>query len=419
MKKTVLTLLMLAVAFASGAQGFDPRFFNNQFLSVGGGLTLYNNQAAVTTGYNAEATIGNWILRDIAMRVSFGTASAENALQLNSTFIYGHCDFMWDALGTILGARHAKNVVSFYPLVGFGFLYRPEIPIPEDADSRIPVPSGFRLYNADTTAYRFDADFMAVLGAHVEFRIPTPSMREWPLFLEAKLFIFPQNYDFNHKMTNLTNFTAGIKHDIKYDPYHRGIRGESRGWNYDWFVGLGFGPNFSVMGFKSPEVTAWDRMGMNFDITAGRNFSNLWTVRFGFSVMKGTTERIVKAGFDAQPYDYSFFNGRADLMFNVINLGGMRRGQRFGLLPYAGAGFIHRFDKKSVAMEANAGILARWYINRSLDVYVDGRYIMVPPRFNSGHDMMNNGYPLLDVGIIYNFEPSSSRYAKAAFRLRN
>lgn len=408
--------MLVAVATVKG-QGLDPRFFNNQFISLGGGVTLYNNDAKLTTGYNAEFTIGNWILRDMAMRVSFGTANAENALQLPSSFFYGHCDFMWDAWGTITGARHARNVVTFYPMVGFGFLYRPDIPLPVGTDTSQMVPSG--LYTDDTTGYRFDADFMAVVGGHFEFRIPTRAMSSWPLFLEAKWFILPQDYDFNHKISTLANITFGIKHDINYDPYHKSIPGESRGWSYDWFVGLGAGPNFSVMGFESPEVSFWNRMNMNFDVTVGRNFSSLWTVRFGFSVIKGTTEVVYKEGFDALPYEYSFFNGRADLMFNVINIGGLRRGQRFGLLPYAGAGFVTRFDRILLVMEADAGVQARWYLNRSLDVYVDGRYIMVPPRFNWGHEMMNNGYPLLNVGLIYNFEPTSSRYAKAAFRLRN
>ena len=409
--------MLAAIATAGAQSGIDPKFFNNQFLSIGGGMTLYNNDAGTTTGYNAEVSIGNWILNDMAMRVSFGTASAENALKLTSSFYYGHCDFMWDMMGTITGANHADNVVSVYPMIGFGFLYRPDIPFPNGTDSTNAINYGG--FNSDTTAYRFDADFLAMVGAHVEFRIPTPAMRTWPLFLEAKMFLLPQAYDFNHKMSELFNFTAGIKHDINYDPYHKSIPGESRGWNYDWFVGLGAGPNFSVMGIQSPEVTAWDRMGMNADVTVGRNFSSLWTVRLGFSVMKGTTERTVKAGFDAEAYSYAFFNGRADLMFNVVNIGGLRRGRHIGVLPYAGAGFIKRFDQKLVVMEADAGVMVRWYINKSIDIYADGRYIMVPPRFNWGHEMMDNGYPLLNFGIIYNFDPSSSRYAKAPFRLRN
>ena len=407
--------MMLAAVVTASAQGIDPRFYNNQFLSLGGGLTLYNNAAAVTTGYNAELSIGNWILKDMALRISLGTASAQNARNLTSTFYYGHCNFMWDVIGTITGSSHAKNVVSVYPMIGFGFIYRPNIPFPSGYQPLVPDWP----LTEDSNAYRFDIDFMAVVGAHVEFRIPTPAMRTWPFFLEAKLFLLPEDYDFNHK-SNLTNISFGIKHDIQYDPYHRSIAGESRGWNYDWFVGLGAGPNFSIMKVESPEVVALDRLGFNADITVGRNFSSLWTVRLGFSVMGGTTEVNRKGeGFDALPYKYLFFNARADLMFNVINIGGMRRGRRFGLLPYAGAGAITRFDDKLLVMEADAGIMARWYISRSLDIYLDGRYSIVPPRFNWGHESFNNGYPTLNVGVIYNFEPSSSRYSKAAFRLRN
>lgn len=414
MKKIVFTILFSLASLSAIAQGIDPRFFNNQFLAVGGGPSFYANEEAMTTGYNAELSLGNWILRDMALRFSFGTASAENARNLTSSFYYGHCSFMWDAISTLSGTNDAYRIFSIYPMLGLGVIYRPDIPIPEgvtDLENEI--------LNADSTAYSYVFDFMAMVGAHFEFRIPTPVMRKFPLFLEAKMFILPQEYDFNHKISSLYNVSFGIKADLKYDPHHRSISGESQGWNYDWFVGLGAGPNYSMLKVTSPDIYFSDRMGWNADITFGRNLSSLWTVRFGFSIMSGTTEAVVREGFDAQPYDYTFYNFRSDLMFNVVNISGMRRGRRIGVLPYAGAGMIKRFDKDLLVMEADAGVEARWYITKNLDIYVDGRYVMVPPRFNDGNDQMSNGYPLFNAGIIYNFDPSSSRYAKASFSLKN
>ena len=407
-------MLSLAFLSVSAQSNLDPRFFNNQFLSVGGGMTLYGHENGVGMGYNAELSYGNWILKDMALRFSFGTASAENALNLTSSFYYGHCDFMWDAISTISGAYDVYRVVSVYPMIGFGFLYRPDIPIPAGTETL----SG--MLTDDSSSYRYDADFMAMFGAHVEFRIPTPAMRKFPLFLEAKMFLLPEDYDFNSKMALLYNFSFGIKADLKYDPHHKSIPGESRGWGYDWFVGLAAGPNFSVMKMDSPDISFGDRMGWNADLTFGRNFSKIWTVRFGFSVMSGTTEHEVRAGFDPEEYDYYFYNIRADLMFNVASVFGFRNQQTFSLLPYAGVGLIERFDKDLLVMEADAGVMAKLMVSRHLDVYADARYIMVPPRFNDGKGgkaQLTNGYPLLNFGIIYNFDPSSNRHAKKTFQI--
>lgn len=399
MKKIVLLVLLSFSTFAVNAQGFDPRFFNNQFTMFGGGMTMYNNDRALNAGYNGEFSIGNWILSDMALRFTFGVMSAENAIQTTSTFINGHCDFMWDAITTVKRIYDADRMFSVYPMVGFGFLYRPGI---TDAD----------------VSYKFDADFMAMVGANFELRFE--SLKHWPLFLEAKYFIFPQGYDFNVKNAGLLDFTLGLKHEINYDPTHKRLPGESRSWNCDWFMGVALGPNFSIADLDSPEVSSVERFGWNADITFGRNFSSLWSVRIALAAMSGTTEKVMKEGFDAQPYDYTFFNLRADLMFNISNINGFRRGRRFNVLPYAGAGAIERFDTKELVMGADAGLVARLYLTSNFDIYVDGRYILVPPRFNWGYNgMMSNGYTLVNAGFIYNFEPSTCRYSKAAFRLKN
>lgn len=399
MKKILSTLMLLVAMLASAkAQGFDPRFFNNQFFTLGGGVALYDNDADLTTGFNGEFSIGNWILQDMALRFNFGMKSAENALGYTSTFYNGHADFVWDICGSIRGVYNPKRTVAFYGQVGFGFIIR----------------QGFM---RDTIKVRFDPDFMAMVGAIVEFR--HPRLRQMPFFIDAKVFVLPQDYDFNRNLSYLYDFTVGIKREINYDPTHKRLPGESRGWNYDWFCGVAGGPNFSVVPTEGGDVTTTSRFGWNADITFGRNFSSLWSVRFGLSAMSGTTERVLKEGFDPEEYNYMFYGLRTDLLFNISNISGFRRGRRFNLLPYAGCGLIERFDQNRIAMGADAGLIARFYINSSLDLYADARYMMVPPRFSWGQHTLDNGFGLVNFGFTYNFEPSSCRYAKAAFRLRN
>lgn len=414
--RKIVFILMLSIAAFSGvkAQGFDPRFFNNQFLTLGGGVTMYSNDAGITSGSNFEFSVGNWILSDMALRFDFGMMSAENARGYTSNFYNGHADFMWDAIGTITGVYDPKRVVSVYPEVGFGFIIRQGYMRPANMEDTSEVN---HMNASGEVKERFDPDFMAMVGAMFEFRIPR--LRQMPLFIDAKMFILPQDYDFNSKQGKLFDITFGIKREINYDPTHKRLPGESRAWNYDWFCGVAAGPNFSVVPSEGGALSVGGRFGWNADVTFGRNFSSLWSVRFGISAMSGTTERVVMEGFDPEAYDYMFFGARADLMFNVGNINGFRRGRRFNLLPYAGCGLIERFDQKRIAMGADAGLIARFYITSTIDLYADARYMMVPPRFSWGQHMLDNGYGLINFGFTYNFEPSSCRYAKAAFRLKN
>lgn len=415
MKKIVFILLLSVLAFAGvRAQGFDPRFFNNQFITLDGGVTMYNTDAGIKNGSNFDFSVGNWILNDMALRFEVGMMNAENPRGFACSYINGHADFQWDALGTITGVYDPKRVVSVYPEVGFGFIIRNSYM----RDANLEDTSEVNHMNAaGQVEERFDPDFFAMVGAMFEFRIPR--LRQWPLFIDAKMYLLPQDYDFNSKQAQFYNVSFGIKHEINYDPTHKRLPGESRGWNYDWFCGVAAGPNFSVVPAKGESLSVGGRFGWNADVTFGRNFSSLWSVRFGLYAMSGTTETVENEAVGPVSYDYMFYGLRTDLMFNVSNINGFRRGRRFNMIPYAGCGLIERFDQGRIAMGADAGLIARVYITSAIDLYADARYMMVPPRFSWGQHILDNGFGLINFGFTYNFEPSSCRYAKAAFRLRN
>lgn len=397
MTKKLLLALLLAAAFMSvGAQGFDTRFFNNQFLALGGGAAMYDHDAGASKGTGFEAALGNWILNDIAVRFEFGLSGAENAAGYTSQFFSGHCDFLWDAEGAVTGVYSPKRAFSFFPALGFGFI------------SRQAIETGAG------ESIRYDADFMAVAGAMIQLRLP--GMRQWPLFADAKVFLLPRDYDFNRKSSTLYSLTFGIMRDINYDPVHKRLSGESRDWTGDWFVGAGAGSGFTVMPFAGG-ATAGSRIGWNADITMGRNFSSLWTVRLGLSATSATSEEERPEGFGPEQYDYAFCGARADLMFNVSNIFGFRHGSRFNALPYAGCGFISRFDKDMVAMGADVGVEGRLWISRNLDLYADARYMMVPPRFNGGQHSFDNGFFSFNIGFLYNFN-ATCRYVSQAFHLK-
>lgn len=396
MKKLLATVALALAFFTASAQtqdGLDPRFFNNQFTSIGGGLAFYNNEAGVSTGWNGQFTVGNWILDRLAMRVALEGVGAANSTGNNVTIAMASVDFLWDVMSVATGRFDAKRVFSVYPIIGLG------------CQARLPFTMAVKDENGNMVnkEQRIDPDFHALAGLDLEFRVP--KMSSWPFFLEGRMYLFPQGYDFNRKNASIFNLTAGIRHEINYDPHHRRIVGESRGPNYDWFAGVAAGPMMSIYGFDSEDLTIKDHLGWNADITFGRNFSTLWTIRFGLGMGGATNPKDV----------YSFYNLRADLMFNVSNLHGLQRGRRLNILPYAGAGIISRFDLQKILTQADAGLMARLYVNTKLDLYADARYVLVTPGFIPEKFLIDDGlwnacFPQLSLGAIYNFEPTSGRY---------
>lgn len=387
MSKKLLFLLLCAATVASAAaQGFDSRFFNNQFLSAGYGMTAYDHDAGTSKGRGMELSAGNWILKDIAVRLGFGMASSANALGYTSQFFDAHCDFLWDVEVAVNGKANPRRAFAFYPEVGFGFICRRSI----ETGSAQPMP--------------LDPDFTAMAGAMVLVRFP--GLTEWPLFAEARLFVLPQDYDFNHSLSYLGSLSFGVMREINYDPVHKRLPGESRDWTLDWFMGAAAGIDYSVMSYESSQITTASRIGWNADLTLGRNLSSLWTVRLALGTLSGTTEQTAAEGFEPVKQDYVFCNARADLMFNVSNISDSRNSRQFNLLPYAGCGLISRFDQPTLVMGADAGLMARWYVSRHTDFIADARYLMVPPRFNGGRHSFDNGFFTFNIGFLYNYDAS-------------
>ena len=407
MKKLLLTILLAWVSLAAVAQSnLDPRVFNNQFFSLGGGMVMYNNYENIGSGFGGDITYGNWVTSDLAVRLQLGMAMAGNARNLTSSFLNGHIDVMWDAISTISGANDPRRVVSVYPMIGIGVLAR-------QAFSEKPENA------IDSANFGMQPDFFATFGAQVLFRIP--GAESWPLFVEGKCIVMSQNFDFNEKVSNLWQFGAGIQHDINYDPSHKRLGGEARTWGDEWFFGVSAGPDFTVMQVANPdELTTTDRLRWNFDVTVGRNVTCFWTARLGMGFIHGTAERPTLAfATQERGYEYGILNIHGDLMFNVLNIGRLTPYRRISVLPYVGTGFAHRIDRHLTCATGDAGILLRWYLGKYLDFTLDGRYVVMPSCYAgtmntidlpTEQDRFGNGYALLNLGVTYNFPNSRNRY---------
>lgn len=406
MKKLLLSLVLVGLALGAKAQ---PAADNTFFWSLNAGVNIYQHSGESQLGLPSGGLyFGRWLMKPLAFRLAFDVSMAPSHLQTdgstNSLFLFGSAEFMWDFNATFFHVYN-KNFLSpvpFYPLIGLGVVYRPE-------------------QKVGGVTHGADHDFQAMLGLHAPFRIGP----KWDAFLEYKCFFLPQSFDGSYGDNFMHNITLGLTHRMSDNPYHRRTEFESRSTSEDWFVGFGLGASFSSFEFEyigNFDARLWN---ISPEIMLGRNYSNVWTIRFELS---GFFARH-RAHMVAKPNEagtemveelvpgtwYTFNMLHTDFMVNLTHLFNFRRGVKWNFLPYFGAGPIWNYEAKPVfTVAADAGIMARRFIDNMGDFYVDLKYIMAPPRVagetGPSGSIFGVGYPMLTIGYLHNFGHSTTRY---------
>ena len=136
MKKLLLSLLL--VGFALGAKA-QPAADNTFFWSLNAGAAVYQHVGEPGFGVPAGGLyLGRWLMRPLAFRLAADVAMAPSYLQASSTksssnalYLMGSAEFMWDINATFFHVynKRIQCPIPFYPLIGLGLLYRPEIEI--------------------------------------------------------------------------------------------------------------------------------------------------------------------------------------------------------------------------------------------------------------------------------------------------
>ena len=406
MKKLLLSLVLVGFALVAKAQ---PAADNTFFWSVNAGATFYQHSGESQLGLPSGGLyLGRWLMKPLAFRLAFDVNMAPSHLQTdgstNSLYLFGSAEFMWDINSTFFHVynKNFLTPIPFYPLIGLGLVYRPEIEV-------------------DGVTHGADNDFQAMLGFNMPVRIGT----KWDAFLEYKCFFLPQSFDGSFGDNFMHNITLGLTHRMTDDPYHRRTAYESRNTAEDWFVGFGVGASFSSFEFEF--VDNFDARLYNFspEIMLGRNYSEVWTIRFELSgffarerahIIPELNEEGTAMVDVLHPGPWYTFNVlHTDFMVNLTHLTNFRRGVKWNFLPYLGAGPVWRYRAKPVfTVAADAGIMVRRYIDNMGDFYIDLKYIMVPPRVagetGPSGSIFGVGYPMLTFGYIHNFGHSTTRY---------
>ncbi len=396
MKKLILTLVLAATCLGANAQREAAYADNTFFWSLGVGGAYYMHSGTAGVGIPAGGLyFGRWLMKPLAFRLAGDVVMAPSYRQQNSgnsnIFVFGSAEFMWDVNATFSHVYNKAIQLPFpvYPLIGLGLAYTP----------------GGSGVNADH-------DFQAMLG----FNFPVRIASKWDAFLEYKCFFLPQTFDGSYKNNFMNTATIGLTRRWSDNPYGRRTAFESRSTSDDWFAGFGAGMSFSSFSFEH----MFDGVGRLWIPTPegmfGRNYSNVWTIRFelsGFFARERYTQLTDSTGRPGRWYTYNYLH--ADFMLNASHLLNFNRGVKWNFLPYLGAGPIVRYSSRPVfTVAANAGLMARRYIDQMGDFYVDLKYVMVPPRFagsnTGGGGIFSVGYVMATLGYIYNFGHSTTRY---------
>lgn len=393
MKKIIISLLLLAT-FAGARAQIGTNFGANMFMTMGGGVSWWNNDVngMKGPGFAGGIGVGKWILSPLAARISLDFQVTPSA-QLDgyrSSFAHATAEFLWDFNSTFSHIRDWR--LNFYPLLGLGVSY-----LGGTTDGH-----GHTLRGSDHAIH-------TLFGFNMPFRLGMG----WDIFLEGKVYFLPENYDAGGEFPRMWTLTAGFTHNFTESPYGRRTEHESRSTDEDWFIGFGIGPNYSSFDlFTNKHHGGLSMLGVAPELMFGRNFSNFWTIRFE------VTGLAAHEPFDTVMQEprgnYSFSMLHADVMLNLSHLIDYKRGVRWNFMPYLGAGPVWRYDEPKFDMAADWGLFVRRYVSHHGDVFIDLKYIMVPPRIGGGTgpsgSIYSVGIPSITFGYIHNFGHSSTRY---------
>jgi len=395
MRKILFVAAIISIfnfQFSTSRAQVGTDFGVNMYMSLSGGVSIYDNPKNDNPmGFSGNFSVGKWILSPLAFQATFDFMSLPylyTGVDQQGSFALGTAEFMWDFNSTFWRIRHWK--LNFYPMLGLGV--------------------SFRNGGGEAT----DHEFQAMLGAHLSYRFA----RGWDLFLQGKMHFLPEAG--NGGGCYLTSLTLGVTRQFTDSPFHRRTQYESREVAEDWFMGFGLGPNFSSFTFE--HMSPSDGMyGLAPEIMMGRNYSNFWTIRFQLGGLTAHERYDTIKGEPGESYSFSTLH--TDVMLNLTHAIKFTRGKRLNVLPYLGAGLVWRYDHLQFDIAADFGVFFRYYIGRHSDLYLDAKYLMVPPRIAGGKTgeegpgtglvsspILWVGIPSVTVGYIYNFGHSTTRY---------
>ncbi|MFD2743041.1 MULTISPECIES: OmpA family protein [Sphingobacterium] len=209
--------------------------------------------------------------------------------------------------------------------------------------------------------------------------------------------------------------TTTIVHDDKY-------KVETNRFFQNWFIGVGAGAQI-YYGDHNKQMELGDRITPAFEAYLGKWFTPGIGVRLGANGFKangltqngsyvvGPYDKLPWEGYELERQELNFIHLHGDVLFNLSNLlGGYRDNRFYEISPYAGLGLMimtkYADENPGSGREVSAsiGVLNTFRLSPAFHLTLDVRGSMVGDRFDGEvGNRLEDGLGSATLGIRYNF----------------
>ena len=194
----------------------------------------------------------------------------------------------------------------------------------------------------------------------------------------------------------------------------------NRFWD-NWFISVGGGGQV-YFGDHDKQVSFFNRIAPALDVSVGKWFSPSIGVRLMYSGLqiKGATQKFAPAhstgedvpdkggwGYWLEMQKFPYFNIHADVLFNLSNIiGGYKANRFYNISGYGGLGVMHTSDEPSATdISAHVGLLNSFRLCDALDLNLDLRGTFVDDNFDGEPGgRTGEGMFTATIGVTYKFK---------------
>lgn len=330
------------------------------------GPNYYLNGKEGGLGGGIEICYGKWLINTVSMRARFSGQYVNK--DESGMILYLNADALFDILASLRGYKVSDY--RTYALCGVGLAH----------------------------CLWGDNDFNVELGIGGDKSIH----EHWRLSCEIRLLIHPSDFDNNSVSSLLPSIMMGVVRDINANPTRTRLRGETRRFSNDWFFQVAIG--VSSLNYRGLNGLR-ERLSLLTPIVEyglGKDLSKAWSGRFFISGLYGKSREEL----------FSYYNLRADMLLDLAGLLNPEDDRPLlDMKAYSGVSFLARLDDQSHFILGTAmGLILLIRPSDSHEFYIDGRYLLIPPRFarvRESQGPMSVGMGTISVGYSYFFTRSS------------
>lgn len=404
----------------------DNKFFDNIFLSLGGGVNMLTEDHISRAGFTpvVDLNIGKWITPSFGLRLGIQgmemselvrndrgnltpthfVRGEETLYKVEMKYHYTHLDFLWN-MNDSFTSYDANRFWSIIPYSQFGV---------------------FHSYYKDGATYK--REYAVGAGLINSFRLSN----RLKAFLDLKAtFLRARTPKINTPYSNgalATSALLGVSYDFGKN-YWTSYKDAPDSYEYvlnpfkdNWFVGIAGGGTLLTEG--NMKVGFNGDVSWTFDATVGKWFSPQFGARLGYQrgILSewvdhhrpdmGTVPGIFK-GEKMYANEFSFGYFHADFMWDMLNsIIGYDEYRAYHLIPYVHSGFFATYAKETKnELATGIGILNNFAISPKFNLFADLRATVL--KSNSvGKNVGSSFAGSLMAGISYNLGNSSFRTSK-------